>query len=394
MTIEAKISDQARYFDYLVIGGGSAGCAAAAGLAQAGHSVCLMEAGGAGRGLATRMPLANAFQVPRFPGLNNWAFSTAPQAEMANRRGYQPRGKCLGGSSAINGMIYLRGRPQDYDGWEALGCAGWAWADVLPVFHSLERATDSADGPYGRDGPIHISRCQSDIGADKLFFDAAAEAGFALIDDLNGHFTEGVGPFRFTQYADVGRAGGRCTAAAFFEACPAGLRPHIETRMSVDRLLVKDGRTVGVVGYRGEKTYDYRARHEVILAAGVFGSPSILQRSGFGPPDMLRALGIDVRKPMREIGANLQDHLQCGLHYECRDRRFIGLTPGGIFDLLKAALQWSKGGQGWGSTCFTQSGGYWKTGTTLELPDVQCHFFSGIVRDHGNRLHFSRGYSG
>ncbi|MEM1376069.1 MAG: GMC family oxidoreductase N-terminal domain-containing protein [Pseudomonadota bacterium] len=381
------------WFDYLVVGAGSAGCAAAAGLARAGHSVCIIEAGGAGNQLVTRMPLANAFQVPRLPGRNNWALSTRPQAEMAGRCGYQPRGKCVGGSSAINGMIYIRGRPQDYDAWEALGCTSWGWADVLPVFRALEKGIDDDHQIYGGEGPIHISKCQSRTEADAIFLDAAVEAGLTHLDDFNASAAAGVGPFRFTQFSDGDRAGHRCSAAEFINALPADNRPQVETGVVVKRLLLDQNKVVGVVGHRRNHTVFYRARYEVVLAAGTFGSPTILQRSGFGQPEKLKSLGINVRKSMTEIGANLQDHLQCGLHYKCNDDRFMGLTPRGMLELFSAARQWKKTGKGWGSTCFTQSGGFWKTKPDLELPDVQCHFFSGVVRDHGNRLHLTRGYS-
>ena len=292
-------------------------------------------------------------------------------------------------------MIYLRGRPDDYDAWAELGCAGWGWQDVFPYFRAMERNSRDADAWHGRDGSLQVSDCLSNIAADRLFIAAGSQSGLTEIIDFNANFGEGLGQFQFTQYWDGSRKGERCSAsAAFLDPLPAHQKPHIKTGMLVDRLLVEDGRVTAVVCLEGAMLITLTPRHEIILCAGTFGSPAVLQRSGFGDAEHLRSIDVHVHDDKPGIGANLQDHLQCGLHYKCKDKRFMGLNPAGILELLGAALHWRKSGGGWGSTCFTQSGGYWKTSPDVPLPDIQCHFFSGIVRDHGNRLTPSRGFSG
>ncbi|MFS4582475.1 GMC family oxidoreductase [Phaeobacter sp. C3_T13_0] len=384
-----------RWFDYLVLGAGSAGCAVAGRLARAGHKVALVEAGSAFARPWSRMPLGNALQVPKQPGLNNWKYETAPEPGLNYRRGYQPRGRVLGGSSAINGMIYLRGRPDDYDRWLSMGNRGWGWNDVRPVFESFERPDGDinsvdADDNFG----VAVSICRSHSGADEIFFSGAKERGLRRLNQREIPNCEAVFPFRFSQYGSGQFAGRRCSSAdAFLHSLPREQRPHVFCNTLVDYLAIAQGKATHVMCRRGRNTLRLGARQEIILCAGAFGSPAILQRSGVGPAKLLKKCGVEIVRDMSEVGQNLQDHLQCGLHYSCRDNRFMGLTPGGVLDLAKAIWTWRKMGRGWGSSTFTQSGGYLKSDENRALPDLQCHFFSGIVRDHGNRLHAARGYS-
>ena len=381
--------------DFIVVGAGSAGCAAAGRLCEAGYSVCLLDAGSAGKGIVSRMPLGNVLQVPQFPGFNNWKHQTTDQVGFNRRRGYHPRGKALGGSSTINGMIYLRGRPADYDAWKELGCAGWGWQDVLPFFKRSENNGRGSNPWHGSDGHLQVSDCLSNTAADDLFLEAASQAGLGEIHDPNADFGEGASRFQFTQFWRDERKGERCSAAnAFLDPLPRNRKPNFQSGLVVDRLELTEGRVDTVRCLRGGQKVSFKARYEVLLCAGAFGSPTILQRSGIGPASALKQLGIDVIFHAPEVGANLQDHLQCGLHYQCNDPRFMGLNPSGFLELLRSALAWRKTGEGWGSTCFTQSGVYWKSDPAMMLPDIQCHFFSGIVRKHGNKLHPSRGFSG
>ncbi|MEP5729549.1 MAG: GMC family oxidoreductase N-terminal domain-containing protein [Sulfitobacter sp.] len=389
------VTTRQNIYDYVIVGGGSAGCVIASRLSENPNiSVCLIESGRLSDGIVSRMPLGNLLQVPRFPGLNNWRYETTAQQALNNRRGYQPRGRVLGGSSMINGMIYMRGRPKDFDQWADLGCHGWAWQDVLPYFLKSENNSRRRSEHHGNFGPLQVTDNLSESDADTLYLKAAQQAGLSENTDFNVDFNEGAGRFQVTQFWQGENRGERCsTYAAFIK--PFLNRPnlHIEANVDVERVLFLENRATTVVALRDGAHLHLEARAEIILSAGTFGSPAILLRSGLGAGEHLQNLNIPVTRDRPQVGQNLQDHVQCGLHYACQDRRFMGLTPSGVLQLGKAALRWSKKRSGWGSTGFTQSGAFLKSGPDRELPDLQCHFFSGIVRAHGNQLHMRRGFS-
>ncbi|MBN8501131.1 MAG: FAD-dependent oxidoreductase, partial [Sphingomonadales bacterium] len=288
-------------FDVIVIGGGSAGSAAAGRLAEDGRrSVCVLEAGGQNKHMFVRTPGLLALMPKR----SNWAYDTEPMAGLGGRIGYQPRGRGMGGSSAINGMVYIRGNPWDYDNWAALGCTGWSWDDVLPVFRRQEDNARGADSWHGTGGPLHVSDQVAPSPVGQAFVDAAAQLQFPLNEDFNGPRQDGFGLYQVTQYN-----GERWSAARAFIDPLAG-KPNLSVRTDalVERIVIENGRASGVVIRRGNHREILRARGGVVLSAGAFGSPQILMLSGIGPGDHLQEHGIATLHDKAAVGADLQDH--------------------------------------------------------------------------------------
>ncbi len=376
-------------FDYVIIGGGSAGAVLAARLAEDARArVCLIEAGGAGRNLLIRVPLGIVALVPGRPPIANWALWTEPQPGLGGRRGFQPRGRALGGSSAINAMLYLRGHRDDYDGWEAMGARGWGWQDVLPWFIRAEGNARGADDFHGADGPLQVTDQQAPRAISRDFVAAAREWGLPERDDFNRGETEGAGLYQVTQFHDDRRRGERCSAAA------AWLRPrdnlHIMTRTRAQRIVFEGKRAVGVElrSTRGRQVV--RARREVIVSAGAFHSPQLLQLSGVGPAGDLRRLGIAVVQDLPGVGANLHDHIDFTLSWRSRvpDMFGVGLGPG--LKLARAARRWRRDGRSMLASPVAEAGAFLRLDPGLARPDLQLHFVIGIVDRHGRRLH--RGY--
>ena len=291
-------------FDYIVIGAGPAGCVAAARLAQSSSStsVALIEAGPAKASLLSDVPAGIYLLLPR-RSRRNYAYETVPQPGFNGRKGYQPRGRGLGGSSLINAMIYTRGQRQDYESWAALGCKGWAFADVLPYFKRSEDNARGADALHGAGGPLHVSDLSYRNPAVEAFVQAAVEAGFKRNDDFNGETQEGVGPYQVFQ-----KNGRRYNAArAYLQTSPA---PNLAifSNSQARRILFEGRRAVGVAYRRGAAEERLYARREVVLSCGAFGSPQLLMVSGVGSAAHLKSFGIDVVHDAPEVGANLQDH--------------------------------------------------------------------------------------
>lgn len=381
--------------DYIIVGGGSAGCVMAARLSEdPAIRVLLIEAGGAGRDLFIRAPALVAAMVSGRPKINNWAFHTEPQPGLNGRRGFQPRGKTLGGSSAINAMLYVRGHPGDYDGWADLGCDGWDWDSVRPWFLAAERF-DGGAGPYHGDaGPLQVRRQSAPLPITGAFVEACAAAQIPRNEDFNGARLEGAGPFHVTQFFDGPRRGERCSAAAAY-LHPVMGRPNLRvvTRAMVDRVVIEEGRATGLILRRKGETIVARARREVILSAGAFGSPQVLLRSGVGPEEELGAHGIAPVHVLPGVGRNLQDHLDYTVSYRSRRRDVVGLGPAGLVRLLRAGLQWRETGEGHFASPMAEAGAFLRSDPRLDRPDLQLHFVVGIVDDHMRRLHFRDGYS-
>ncbi|MEO0999128.1 MAG: GMC family oxidoreductase N-terminal domain-containing protein [Pseudomonadota bacterium] len=383
-------------YDYIILGGGSGGATLAGRLSEDPNvSVCLVEAGGAGKDLMVRMPMGVITMISGKPKINNWAYETVPQPGLKGRKGFHPRGKALGGSSAINAMVYIRGQREDYDGWAAEGCAGWGWDDVLPYFKKSELNHRGGDDLHGADGPLHVGDLLAPSPANEAFFAAAESLQIRRNDDFNGPEQEGVGYFQVTQFRGGEKNGERCSAAAAY------LHPVMEeranltvlTKTHVARIVVEEGRAVGADILETGGRRRLNARKEVILAAGAFGSPQILQLSGIGDPEDLAAHGIDVVHALPGVGKNLQDHLDFILAFKSGRRELAGMTFGGVADMMRAGLHWRKGGEGPATTNFAESGGFLKSSPDLDRPDLQLHFVIGIVDDHSRKTHFSRGYS-
>ncbi|MDX2484849.1 MAG: choline dehydrogenase [Pseudodonghicola sp.] len=382
-------------FDYVIVGGGSAGSVLAARLSEdPGVSVCLLEAGGAGKHILIRAPAGVVAMLPGYGKISNWAYQTLPQAGLNGRRGYQPRGKALGGSSAINAMLYVRGHRSDYDGWADLGCDGWSWDEVLPYFRRAENNENGADAFHGDAGPLRVSDQKDPRPISRAFVEAAAEMQHRRSDDFNRGDNEGVGLFQVTQFHDPARNGERCSAAAGY-LHPVMDRPNLRviTRAHATRILFEGKRATGVsyLQRRLEKTVT--ARREVILCGGTFNSPQLLQLSGVGAAEDLRLHGIDPVHELPGVGRNLQDHLDFILSSKSRDTDNFGIGAAASVALLKHILRWRRDGGGMVATPFAEGAGFLKTDPGLDRPDIQLHFVISIVDDHARKLHLGHGFS-
>ena len=377
------------HFDYLVLGGGSGGCAVASRLSEdPSTTVALLEAGNDGRGWVIRTPLAGAAMVPS--KLNNWAYETVPQAGLGGRLGYQPRGKALGGSSAINAMVYIRGHRTDYDGWAALGNPGWSYDDVLPYFRRSEHNESFSDEYHGQDGPLNVAASRTNNPFQAYFLDAARETQLPVVTDFNGADQEGCGLYQMTQIG-----GERCSAARAFVHPHMQGRPNLQvmTNVVIDKLLFDDGRTTGVQVRVGTETRTLRARREIVLAAGAFGTPAILMRSGVGDGDALQRLGICVVHHMPAVGLNLQDHADFAFGYKSDSIDLLGYSVKGFGRLVSAAREYKRERRGLVTTNFAEAGGFLKTRHDLAAPDIQLHFIVGLVDDHARKKHWGHGFS-
>ena len=382
-------------FDYVIVGGGSAGSTLAARLSEdPDKTVCLLEAGGGGKDLVIRMPAGAVAMIPGRPKINNWALETVPQPGLKGRRGYQPRGRALGGSSAINAMLYVRGHASDYDDWAALGCPGWGWEDVLPYFKKSENNGDFQDDLHGTDGPLQVSAQKTPRPLTEAFVKAGEALQIPSRADFNTGEHEGIGHYQVTQFHDTAKNGERCSAAAGY-LFPAMDRPNLTvlTRASAQRILFEGKRAVGVAFKTAGKTQEVFATREVILCGGAFHSPQLLQLSGIGDRADLEPLGIPMVYHAPEVGQNLQDHLDFILSYKTRDRDNFGISLPGAVKLITEGLRWRKDGTGMLATPFAEGAAFLKTDPALPRPDIQLHFVIGIVDDHARKLHPGHGFS-
>ncbi|MBX9796300.1 GMC family oxidoreductase [Sphingomonas sp.] len=371
--------------DIVVVGGGSGGSAVAGRLSENGkYRVTVLEAGGRNTGWRTRIPGMLAFQSEK----TNWRFETVPQAGLNGRRGYQPRGRGLGGSSAINAMIYIRGNAWDYDNWAAMGCPGWSYADVLPYFKRAEHNVRGGDDYHGGEGPLWVSNQDSPNPGTLAFIEAGASLQIPRNDDFNGARQEGIGLYQVTQ-----KGGERWSAArAYLE--PAGPNLRIETGVTVERVLFDEGRAWGVAYLQDGERREIRARRAVVLSGGVFGTPQVLMLSGIGPAAHLQQHGIAVRVDRADVGGNLQDHLDYVAAYECDDTRFLGSNLTGMVNMAGALVQWFRRRSGPMTTPYAEGGAFLKIDPDAPCPDVQLHFVIAALEDHGRAKVRAHGYSG
>ena len=381
-------------YDYIIVGGGSAGATLAGRLAEDSEvSVCLLEAGGQGKSLLTRVPAATILTVPGRPPLNNWCLKTVPQSELNNRCGYQPRGKGLGGSSAINVMLYVRGHASDYDGWAERGCKGWSYEDILPYFIKSEKNQNGASQYHGDSGPLNVSNQQSPSPISKAFIEAGESLGIPRNDDFNGNEQEGIGLAQVTQFHGA-RNGERCSAAAAF------LHPKMElpnltviTRAHATSIMIEAGIARGVRFQKNNKQEEIFCNHEVILCGGAFHSPQLLMLSGIGPKDELEKHGIDLVHELPGVGQNLQDHIDFIFNYKSSDKTLLGLSFSGAINIIKQLMKWRKDGTGLIASPFSEGLAFLKTDESLDRPDIQLNFLIALVDDHGRNLHWGYGYS-
>lgn len=376
-------------FDYVIVGGGSAGCVLAGRLSEdAGVGVCLLEAGGKGDSWLVKAPLGCVGMMPTT--INNYAFQTVPQPGLNGRRGYQPRGKALGGSSAINAMVYIRGHRVDYDHWEALGNQGWGYDAMLPYFKRSEN-NRTHGGPYhGQEGPLHVGELQTDNPFHQLYLKAARQAGYPVNDDFNGAVQDGIGIYQVTQ-----KNGERWSAARGYLHPHMGVRKNlaVETGVTVRRVLFEGRRAVGVEVQQGGSLRSIRARREVILSAGAFGSPQVLMLSGVGPGAHLQRMGVALRHDLPGVGRNLQDHPDFVFTYYAKSLDLLGFSPSGLLRGGGNLLKYARSRRGMFGTNFAEGGGFLRTDAALAAPDIQLHFVVAIVDDHARKLHARHGYS-
>ncbi|WP_170529457.1 GMC family oxidoreductase [Ruegeria arenilitoris] len=384
-------------FDYVIVGGGSAGCVLANRLsANPGTRVCLLEAGGGGNSILVRMPAAVVAMLPGRPKINNWAFETVPQPGLNGRTGYQPRGRALGGSSAINAMLYVRGQRQDYDGWADLGCEGWDWDSVLPYFKRSENNERGADDLHGADGPLQVSDQKEERPITRAFVEAAAQLQHKVTDDFNRGDNEGAGLYQVTQFHDPAKNGERCSAAAayLFDVMD---RPNLTVITGAQaREITFDGhRATGVIYRQGGKGVDLTvtAAREVLVCSGALKSPQLLQLSGIGDPEDLSPHGIAVRHALPGVGKNLQDHLDFILAYKTKNTDNFGIGAAGTVGLIKHLMRWRKTGVSMVATPFAEGAAFLKTSPDLDRPDIQLHFTIALVDDHARKLHLGYGFS-
>lgn len=378
-------------FDYIVVGAGSAGCVLANRLSESGqYSVCVIEAGGKGDDWVVRAP-AGVLAMMR-SRINNWGFETVPQPGLNGRRGYQPRGKCLGGSSAINAMLYVRGHRSDYDGWAEQGNSGWSYEDVLPYFKRSECNEVFADDQqfHGGDGPLNVAnpRCASPINDD--FLAAAQQQGLPLNPDYNGAEQHGCFYYQITQ-----KNGERWGANAAYLK-PAMARPNVKvlTDAPFNKLIFDGKRAVGVSYLFGGLPKTIRARREVIISGGAFGSPQMLMLSGIGPADELRKHGIDTLHALPGVGKNLQDHIDYIVPYRTPyNTATFGFSARGVARVAAAGAQWAVTRQGIFTSTFAESGAFVRSSADVAVPDLQMVFVVAVVDDHGRKLHAGHGYS-
>jgi choline dehydrogenase-like flavoprotein len=373
--------------DYIIAGAGPAGCALAARLIAAPDKpkVILVETGRPKPSFLSVVPIGMAARVP-WKSAENYALQTIPQTALNGRHGYVPRGRGLGGSSLINAMIYVRGQPQDYDGWADQGCTGWGWDEVLPFFKRSEANQRGEDLWHGANGPLCVSDLATQSPLSRAFLEAAQSCGVPYNSDFNGASQEGVGFYQVFQ-----RDGRRLDAArAYLGEAPYPENLVVLSRTQALSVAFEGRKAIGlhVRGAGGKRLI--RARREVILSAGAIASPKLLMLSGVGPAKHLTSLGIPVILDLPGVGRNLQDHLDYTVNVKIRSRGLLGYTPSAIAEVL-TSLPAFRRGQGIMTSNVAETGGFVRSSPNLDRPDLQLHCCIGLVNDHARHFHVSTG---
>lgn len=374
--------------DYVIVGAGSAGCAMAYRLSEAGKSVLVIEHGGTDAGPLIQMPAALSY--PMNMSHYDWGYQTQPEPHLGGRRLVTPRGKVIGGSSSINGMVYVRGHAGDYDHWAESGAQGWSYADVLPYFKRMETWHESGQGGdpdwRGKDGPLHISRGPRDNPLHAAFVKAGEQAGYPVTSDYNGQQQEGFGPMEMTVHK------GRRWSAANAYLKPALKRSNCSlTRAFARKIVIENGRAVGVEVERKGKIEVIRANVEVIVAASSLNSPKLLMLSGIGPAAHLAEHGIDVVADRPGVGQNLQDHLE--LYLQMAASQPITLYKyWNLFGKALIGAQWLFTRKGLGASNQFESAAFIRSKAGVQYPDIQYHFLPIAVRYDGQAAAEGHGF--
>jgi choline dehydrogenase len=374
--------------DYVIVGAGSAGCALAYRLSEAGHRVLVIEHGGTDMGPFIQMPAALSY--PMNMSLYDWGYKSEPEQHLGGRELVCPRGKVIGGSSSINGMVYVRGHAGDYNHWAESGARGWSYADVLPYFKRMETWHDGGHGGdpdwRGTDGPLHISRGPRDNPLHDAFVEAGRQAGYPVTGDYNGQQQEGFGPMEMTVWK------GRRWSAANAYLRPALKRDTCDViRALARRIVIEEGRATGVEVERGGKVEVIRANREVIVSASSLNSPKLLMLSGIGPAVHLAEHGIDVVADRPGVGQNLQDHLEVYMQMACSQP----ITLYKYWNLLGKGLvgaQWLFTKTGLGASNQFESAAFIRSDKGVEYPDIQYHFLPMAVRYDGQAAAEGHGF--
>jgi choline dehydrogenase len=376
-------------FDYIVVGAGSAGCVLADRLTEDGkHSVCVLEYGGSDRSIFIQMPAA--LSIPMSMKAYNWGYVSEPEPHLNGRRIACPRGKVLGGSSSINGLVYVRGHPLDFERWEAEGAKGWDYQNVLPYFRRAESFAGGTDAWRGGEGPLATAQGAKRNPLYAAFIEAGREAGYAVSGDLNGERQEGFGALDMTV-----RGGVRASAAnAYLRPAMKRANLRVLTRALTTRIAFDGRRTAGVHYRRDGREYFMRARREVVLCGGAINSPQLLKLSGVGPAAELKAFGIEVVADRPGVGENLQDHLEFTVQVASKQPITLFSHTGFVGRALIGA-EWLMRGKGLGASNHFEAGGFIRSHAGVRYPDIQFHFLpiavaydgSTLAREHGFQAH-------
>ncbi len=376
-------------FDYVIVGGGSAGCVLASRLSEdPSVRVALLEAGPADRSVLIHCPAGLAVMAQT--KIANWAYETVPQKALLGRTGYQPRGKVLGGSSSINAMIYIRGQKEDYDDWASQGNTGWAWSDVLPYFKRSEHNERGASALHGVGGPLNVKDLTTPNRFGPIFVEAGRQAGYRVNHDFNGESQDGVGMYQVTH-----KNGERWSAAKAY------LTPHLArsnlqviTGAHATRVLFEGKRATGVEYHQGGELKTLHAQKEVFLSGGAFASAQLLMLSGVGAGAHLHSLGIATVHDLPGVGQHLHDHMDAVQVYNAPQLTdLFGLSFKGMIHAMKGIAQWRNTRTGMLTTNFAEAGGFIKSSPDEPRPDLQLHFVIGKLINHGRTPTWGHGYS-
>ena len=376
-------------YKYIIVGAGSAGCVLANKLSEnPDNSVLLIEAGPLDKASSIKMPLAAStlFKNKKY----GWCYETEPEINLNNRTINWPRGKTLGGSSSINGMLYIRGQAEDYQRWEEAGNDGWGYRDLIKYFLLLENNQNHENQYHGNFGPLWVETYQPILDASKKFLKACDEYGLKRNNDFNGKDQEGFG-----QYQVNIKNGRRFSAADAFIKPILKKRSNLDllTNTVVEKLIIINKKVIGVKAKIKNDSKVIGCSGEVILSGGSINSPQILMLSGIGPKKHLDDLKIPLVEDLAGVGKNLQDHIDFNFCFKTNDTNTLGFSPSGFLKILGETAKWLIHGNSMISSTLSEAGGFLKTDPSLKRPDIQHHFVIGLIDDHLRKLHYGHGFS-